>query len=89
MEANGDGVCFAHVLKALLRLRQKLSALEHKTFWANPCPKRWFGVRVGPFCPYETPVFHSNEMVLFDNLYQPVSWGSEVQVHAFPGEEES
>lgn len=89
MESNGGGVCSACVLKALLRLRQKLSTLERKTFWPNPCPKRFFAVRVGPFNPYEKPVLHSNEMVLFDNLYQPVSQGSDMQVHAFPGEGES
>lgn len=86
---ESKGVCSAHVLKALLRLRQKLSTHKHKTFWANPYPKRWFGVRVGPFYPYEKPVLHSNEMVLFDNLSQPVSWGSDVRVYAFPGEQES
>lgn len=89
MKSNGDGVCSAHVVKALLRLRQKLSILVHKTFLANPCPKRWFGVTVGPLYPYEKPLLYSNEMVLFDNLYQPVFQGSDVQVHAFPGEEES
>lgn len=89
MESNGDGVCSACVVKALLRLRQKLSALMHKTFWANPCPKRWFGVTASPFYPYGKAVLHSNDMVLFDNLYQPVSQESDVQVHAFPGKEES
>lgn len=28
-------------------------------------------------------------MLLFDNLYQPVSWGSELQAHPFPGEGEN
>lgn len=35
-------MCSACVLKALLRLRQKLSTLEYKTFWAISFPKRCF-----------------------------------------------
>lgn len=72
----------------LLGLWQKFWTLEHSS-WANSPPVKWFEVKVDPFYPYGALILHLHEMVCFHNLYQPVSWRSDVQVHPFPGERKS
>lgn len=82
---NGDSVCSVVVVKPFARFVAEILDIGALFMGKSSPPVRWFEVRVDPFYPYGALVLHLHEMVRFDNLYQPVSWRSDVQVHPFPG----
>lgn len=82
-EASGDSVWSVVVLKLFARtVTEILDVGAQVSFLGkSSCPIKWFGVRFGPFYPYGVPVLRWNEMARFDNVYQPVSWSTDVQAH--------
>lgn len=66
-EANGDGVCSVVVPKHFARTQAEILDIEAQVSFLGRSlsPVRWFGVSDGLFYPYDVPVLHLNEMVLF------------------------